>query len=91
VIFIVVPSHAPFASLPALPSARVSHTDTERLTSLRLFRLVGTLDSIPYRMVGTRRRVLLRHVLNYKRESGALGEAAMEELAAEAQELKMGY
>lgn len=46
---------------------------------------------ISYRMVGSWRRVPLAEVLDYKRRNRAAREAALEELAAQAQELDMGY
>lgn len=46
---------------------------------------------IPFRMVGTHRRLRLSEVLGYKARSDAEGERAFRELVAQAQELGMGY
>ena len=55
--------------------------------------LVGLLESgqIPHRKVGTHRRVLFRDVMAYKQKNNADRLRALEELAAQAQELNMGY
>jgi excisionase family DNA binding protein len=55
--------------------------------------LIGLLESgqIPHRKVGTHRRVLFRDVLSYKQQIDADRLKALQELAAQAQELKMGY
>src|ERR1700761_7664490 len=53
-------------------------------------KLIGK-GALPHRMVGTHRRLLLQDVIAYKaRRYRETGEA-MDELAAEAQELEMGY
>jgi excisionase family DNA binding protein len=55
--------------------------------------LVGLLESgeIPYRKVGTRRRVRYQDILNYKNHIDTLRMQDLDELTAQAQELNMGY
>ena len=55
--------------------------------------LITLLDEgrVPYRKVGTRRRIRLVDVLSYKHQIDEARARVLEELAAEAQELKMGY
>ncbi len=49
------------------------------------------LGKIPYRKVGTRRRVLTTDVLDYKNQIDSQRIQTLFELAAQAQELNMGY
>ena len=47
--------------------------------------------AIPFRKVGTHRRVTARDIFQYKDKIDMERHTALEELAAQAQELKMGY
>ena len=48
-------------------------------------------DALPYRKVGTHRRVLYEDLIRYKNEIKAKRRKVLAELAAQAQELDMGY
>ena len=55
--------------------------------------LVSLLESnaIPYRKVGTRRRVLFEHLMAYKKSEDVKRLEVLNELTREAQELGLGY
>lgn len=55
--------------------------------------LIDLLESgqIPFRKVGVRRRILSIDIMAYKKKIDAKRKAALTELAAQAQELNMGY
>ena len=55
--------------------------------------LVSLLESgtIPYRKIGTRRRVLFEHLMTYKKVEDAKRLEALNELTRQAQELGQGY
>lgn len=55
--------------------------------------LIGLLAEgrMPFRMVGTRRRIKFADLLAYKKRDEEAGKAVLDELAAEAQKLNLGY
>jgi excisionase family DNA binding protein len=48
-------------------------------------------DELPYRMVGTHRRVLFKELLDYQARNRVTRKQALNELARQAQDLKQGY
>jgi excisionase family DNA binding protein len=55
--------------------------------------LIGLLEkgAIPFHKVGTHRRVRIADLAAYRKQSDAKSGAAMDELVAQAQELRLGY
>ena len=55
--------------------------------------LIGLLEqgALPFRKVGTHRRVRIADVLRYKNEKDAARRQALDELVADAQKLELGY
>lgn len=55
--------------------------------------VIKLLDAgtIPHHMIGTHRRIRLDDLLAYKQQRDATSDRAMNDLAAQAQDLKMGY
>ncbi len=55
--------------------------------------LVQQMESgeIPFRKIGTHRRARFKDIVAYKRRKDAAREKSLDQLAAQAQELKLGY
>ena len=79
-------------TVSAQPSEFSTQQAAEYLRVSRPF-LVGLLEKgeIPFRKVGTHRRVLFADLQNFKQRIDERRLKTLEELAAQAQELEMGY
>lgn len=78
----VVPVHAELTTQEAADLLNVSRPHLVKLLE------EGTL---PYHKTGKHRRIRFEHLMHFKSEREHAGETAMEELAKQAQELRMGY
>jgi excisionase family DNA binding protein len=78
----ILPTHAELTTAEAAEILNVSRPFVIKLIDEK---------TLPCRMVGSHRRLLLKDVIDYKRAIDADRRKALEALAAQAQELRMGY
>ena len=73
--------------------AEVSTFEAADLLNISRPHLISLIDKgvIPFHRVGTHRRMKLSDVMAYKDARDRASDAAMDELVAEAQSLKLGY